>query len=68
MEWSSSSEEGESICIPEEYKTLNPRELRVKLESLGEVPGPITSSTHRVYLKYLARIISGKRDDKRKVC
>ena len=64
---SPSSSSDESLCIPDNLAKLTPRELRAKLESLGEVPGPITPTTHRAYLRYLTRILTGKRRDKPKV-
>ena len=46
----------DEYCIPEKLKSLTNSELRDKLVSCGDLPGPITLSTRHVYVKRLNRL------------
>lgn len=47
------------VRIPESLRDLSDAQLREKLVSLGERPGPITPSTKVAYLAYLAKLEAG---------
>ena len=47
------------VRIPESLRDLSDIQLREKLVSLGERPGPITPSTKVAYLSYLAKLEAG---------
>ena len=47
--------------VPQSLLRLTNSELRQRLLTLGEQPGPVTASTRPAYLSYLARIESGVR-------
>lgn len=42
--------------LPQEMLLIDKKTLRERLTKLGENPGPITNSTHRVYLKRLMKL------------
>lgn len=50
-----------STCesVPEEVLRLSDLELREKLVSLGEKPGPVNGTTRKAYQNYLAKIMAG---------
>lgn len=45
--------------IKEDLSSLSNSQLREKLESLGERPGPINHLTRKVYISYLQKILDG---------
>lgn len=47
------------VQIPDKLRSLTESELRERLVSLGERPGPITPSTKVAYLAYLAKLEAG---------
>ncbi len=49
----------DEVPIPDHIKRLTDEELRAKLVSLGEKPGPIISSTRQAYQSYLNKILTG---------
>ena len=48
-----------SLTVPKRLLKLTNRELKEKLISLGEQPGPVNDATRSAYLTYLARIQGG---------
>ncbi|XP_035666475.1 uncharacterized protein LOC118409514 [Branchiostoma floridae] len=49
--------EAEVVHIPPEFQQLSDQQLRERLEALGELPGPITNSTRRLYLLHLVKLL-----------
>ena len=45
--------------IPRHLRSLTNQELRQRLVSLGEQPGPVTELTRRAYLVYLSKLEAG---------
>lgn len=58
------------IEVPPTVLALTNMELKDRLVSLGERPGPISDTTRRVYQKHLVRTMAGSStsDQKLKVC
>ncbi|CAH1254153.1 ANKLE1 [Branchiostoma lanceolatum] len=54
---SEAESEAEVVHIPAELQRLSDQQLRVRLEALGELPGPITNSTRRLYLLHLVKLL-----------
>jgi len=48
-----------SLVIPADILKLSDAELRKKLVSLGERPGPIVNSTRLAYQSYLSKLLAG---------
>lgn len=47
------------LLIPDEVSCLSNEQLRSKLKSLGEKPGPVTDSTRPAYQVFLTKVLSG---------
>ena len=45
--------------IPQDILDMSDKQLRVKLVSLGENPGPVNSRTRSAYQAYLAKVLAG---------
>lgn len=60
-----STENEEEACVQKQEQeravlsSLTNEQLKQKLESIGEEPGPITSATRNAYISYLQKILDG---------
>ena len=55
----SSTNNDNTIVIPEDVKELDAEELKQRLVKAGEKPGPINDTTKNIYMKHLARVEAG---------
>ncbi|XP_078701403.1 uncharacterized protein LOC144927684 [Branchiostoma floridae x Branchiostoma belcheri] len=54
---SEAESEAEVVHVPPELQQLSDQQLRERLEALGELPGPVTASTRRLYLLHMVKLL-----------